>query len=203
MDDKSKLMLSEEELEIVNNTKWILTKQDIIQKVYQQFSNMVPEIRKEFLNAGIQFPDKIISAIPKISRGENYNGLPYVLLDYPSVFDKDEMFAFRTMFWWGNFFSVSLLLSGKYKDLFAEKILAKSVEFSKDLFICVHDNPWQHHFEQTNYIVFYNFEKTQVEDLINQKDFLKIALKFELKQWNNIDSLLKDACNKLISLIKD
>ena len=203
MNNKSKLALSDEELQLVTSSEWILTKRIILDKVDILLGNLAVKQKAIIKKYKSILPIDVVASSAKISKGENYLQLPYRMLDYPRCFTGEHVFAVRTMFWWGNFFSVSLLLSGKYKDLFAEKILAKSVEFSKDLFICVHDNPWQHHFEQTNYIVFYNFEKTQVEDLINQKDFLKIALKFELKQWNNIDSLLKDACNKLISLIKD
>ena len=32
----------------------------------------------------------------------------------PAVFSKENIFAIRTMFWWGNFFSISLHVSGKY-----------------------------------------------------------------------------------------
>jgi hypothetical protein len=51
----------------------------------------------------------------KISRGENYQLLPYIILDYPSYFSRNNIFAVRTMFWWGNFFSITLHLSGDHK----------------------------------------------------------------------------------------
>ena len=54
----------------------------------------------------------IVQSTPKIAKGENYLQLPYVLLDYPRCFDKENIFAIRTMFWWGNFFSITLHLSG-------------------------------------------------------------------------------------------
>ena len=44
------------------------------------------------------------------------------MLDYPALFKKDEIFALRTMFWWGNFMSITLLLSGGYKETFATVI---------------------------------------------------------------------------------
>ena len=52
----------------------------------------------------------------KISRGENYRGLPYLILDYPAYFSQKDIFAFRTMFWWGHFFQCRTTSTG---DIFA------------------------------------------------------------------------------------
>jgi len=35
---------------------------------------------------------------PKISKGENYEGLPWVILDFPRYFDKENVFAIRCFF---------------------------------------------------------------------------------------------------------
>ena len=89
MADKTKIMLSEQEQQIVNDTQWILTKQAIIQKVYYLFNEQVPVITALFSGTNPEHTGKLLSAVPKISKGENYNGLPYVILDYPSLFDKE------------------------------------------------------------------------------------------------------------------
>jgi hypothetical protein len=33
------------------------------------------------------------------------------------------VFAIRTMFWWGNFFSVTLHMKGNYREHFQEKLI--------------------------------------------------------------------------------
>ncbi len=48
----------------------------------------------------------------KISKGEQLNGLPYMILDYPRFKQGDDLLLFRTMFWWGHYFSVTLHLQG-------------------------------------------------------------------------------------------
>jgi hypothetical protein len=203
MADISKLMLSEEELKIVKDTHWILTKQGVLQKVHQLFGEQVPAISSLFLKSEISFPDSILSSVPKISRGENYKGLPYVILDYPSVFGKEHVFALRTMFWWGHFFSVSLQLSGVYQELFSESISKRLALLPEPFFICVHEDPWQHHFESTNYVAFGQLKKSAADRLIYGQDFIKIALKFELDEWNQMDDLLQAAYKTIIHLIKD
>ena len=66
---------------------------------------------------------KSLNSSPKISKGENYKGLPWLVLDYPRYFNKEDIFAIRTLFWWGNFFSITLHISGKYKMRYEKKII--------------------------------------------------------------------------------
>ena len=90
---------------------------------------------------------------PKISKGENYKGLPYLVLDYPRYFGKDDHFAIRSMFWWGNFFSITLHLSGIYKKMYENKIEASFTLLKEEsFFIGISDDQWEHHFETSNYL---------------------------------------------------
>src|SRR4051812_7539492 len=114
MTDATKITLSDKELSLVKNVEWILTKQMIIQKVYDLFAGGVETIRSAVINSH-SLPDNVRLSVPKIYKGENYLQLPYVIMDYPRCFDKEDIFAIRTMFWWGNFFSITLHLSGIYK----------------------------------------------------------------------------------------
>ena len=200
MTEKTKIMLSVQELEIVNDTSWILTKQEIIKKVYVLFNEQLPVIGELFSNTKKEYPGKLLSAVPKISRGENYNGFPYVILDYPAIFEKEKIFALRTMFWWGNFFSITLHLSGEYKKMYGRDMFERLALYPDDFYICVNDNAWQHHFEASNYIAFRELEESGVQNLIHQKDFLKIAVKIDLNRWNDIDSFLQTAYTKMIHL---
>src|SRR5688500_20050079 len=112
--DLAKIQLSQEELVLVQNADWLLTKNRIIGKVYEMFGMLVADVQMMPEKNSVLLPE-IFAASPKISKGENYMGLPYVMLDYPRCFGKSDTFAIRTMFWWGNFFSVTLHLKGRYK----------------------------------------------------------------------------------------
>src|SRR5688572_24832334 len=104
-----KIQLSPDELVMITDTTWILAKQRIIKKVYELFA-VVAEDFKLALTVSDPFPTGISQQSAKISKGENYLSLPYVMLDYPSAFSKTGICAVRTMFWWGNFFSITLHL---------------------------------------------------------------------------------------------
>ena len=201
MADETKITLSEEELRVVNDTHWILTKHAVTNKIYELFNEQVPLIRKTFDRQNGLYPEKLAFALPKISRGENYRGLPYVMLDYPALFEKDQIFAVRTMLLWGNFISVTLLLSGGYKDMFSKGIRKHCIEFPTDLFICVHYDPWEHHFDNSNYVQLKSISEKELDLIFEEKNFLKLAIKIDLQQFNEIGSLMEAAYLKIISLL--
>ena len=192
MPSKTKVILSPKELELVKDKEWILTKRSIIERSYDLFAEAVADIglfNEEVLQGNIR------TAPPKISKGENYRGFPYVMMDYPRCFEKENIFAVRTMFWWANFFSITIHLAGTYKDHFAGKLL-KNVTLLEDLFICVNDDPWQHYFEPDNYVHGSQLGRDQIQQMITGP-FIKFALKYELEQWNEMQELLKEGYRKM------
>lgn len=203
MNDISKLTLSDEEQELVNNSGWILTKRKIIDKVYLLFGQLaenqkiIVEKEKDWL------PLPVLQSAPKISKGENYHQLPYVLLDYPRCFDAENTFAVRTMFWWGNFFSTALQLSGSYKQMLEENICKnKDLADRDNFYVCINESPWHHHFRDDNYIAINQLDHKEFEQIIRQKNFVKLALKFPLQQWKEMPGLLERSFADIMQLPK-
>ena len=120
---ETKISLSPVELDLAMNASVILTKNAVMEKT-KQLLNRIQDKQEKYLIAQPEFEFPVIpNSSPKISRGENYRGLPYMVLDYPRIFEKDATIAIRTIFWWGNFFSVTLHLSGKYKKGYETELL--------------------------------------------------------------------------------
>ena len=182
----AKIRLSQKEMELVTNTDWILTKNHILQKAIHILETL-QEQQKTYLHLHAQpLPEEVWKTSPKISKGENYKGLPYLVLDHPRCFDKENIFAIRSMFWWGNFFSITLHLSGKYKKMFAEKIITSFQTLKEnEFFFCVLENEWEHHFETNNYIPLSGFSKIDFENRLGSGSFVKLAQKIPLEQWDN------------------
>ena len=86
----AKIRLSATELELVTNADWILTKNGIIQKVKSILEGLQAEQQDYLVQEKNSFPAEFISPLPKISKGENYKGLPYLVLDHPRYFDKEK-----------------------------------------------------------------------------------------------------------------
>lgn len=193
---KTKIVLSDKELALVKNEDWILTKQRVIQKVYEIFNQSISAI-----DESIPWRAGLVSEIPveppKIYKGENYLGLPYVSLDHPRFFQKEDVFAVRTMFWWGNFFSITFHVAGIYKEIFAGRILESLKEDPADLYMCINSEQWHHHFKNDNYVRVDDLSHKEAETLLINKKFIKLALKYDLDQFNNISELLADGYKKI------
>ena len=198
MDNSTKVILSNSELAMARDKNIILTKRAIIEKASDLFTRQIPNISNVF--AAFLTNDEILAAsIPKISKGENYKGLPYVILDYPAIFTSEHIFAVRTMFWWGNFISITLHLRGAYKEKYFDQIV-KSLKDDETVYITVGNKEWEHDFEPGNFenIVALTTEKI---DRIKKQKFIKVALKYELHHWNMMQSILLDGYKKIVAIV--
>ena len=201
---KAKVQLSKQEIQLVTNADWILTKNRIIKKVQSLFGSLEQEMTTFLNDHADQLPNEILSIHSKISKGENYEGLPYLVLDCPRYFKGENIFAVRTMFWWGNFFSITLHLSGTYKNKFEKKFIDSFKTFRKEEFyFCNNADQWEHHFEKTNYISFQKLDRKEFEDLTAKNSFIKVAKKISLKKWDKADRTLLKTFEELIKVLID
>lgn len=145
---------------------------------------------------------EIIQSTPKISKGENYLQLPYMILDYPRCFDAENIIAIRTMFWWGNFFSITLHISGKYKKMMEQRITDRIQYLPPDYFICINENQWHHHFEPDNYVQLGSLSSNELTELILKKPFFKMAEKIPVTEWNNAPLLADKPFKKMIEMLQ-
>lgn len=195
MQDSANVSLSSFEKELVTNAEWILTKNGIIQKVNTLFQKLAAEYCTSRIIQ--QLPAEVKNILPKISKGENYEGLPYLMLDYPRCFGREDVFAVRTFFWWGHFFSITLHLKGIYKTQFETKIAAHLKQVPpEDLWMNVSDEEWTFHFEPLNMQPYsqqqFNPENNKV---------LKLACKLNLNDWDEAEYFLIRKFDQLLKLL--
>ena len=202
--DSAKITLSAKEAELVTNSDWILTKNHILQKVRWVLEDVQSRQLQFFQNHPQALPAEVITVVPKISRGENYKGLPYLVLDHPRYFGKDDHFAIRTMFWWGKFFSITLHVSGNYKLKYHERIIQLySALKQRNYFIGIGDDQWEHHFDSGNYDSIADMHEDRFANILAEKEFIKLAKKFSLDQWDDMrDHLFASFC-ELISWLNN
>ena len=198
----TKIHLSPQEMELVNNTEWILAKQQIIKKVFEMFGDLIEVMKKAAIPYHPLFPESMRSGNGKITKGENYRSLPYVMLDYPAFFEKENILAIRTMFWWGNFFSITLHVSGIHQQKFkrAEQDMLAFLQ-KNNFFICVNGDEWQHHFEPDNYIPAVQVSLLQFQELLN-RDFFKVSKKVALSRWEHAGDFIANAFGEILQLLE-
>ncbi|MBA3901915.1 MAG: hypothetical protein H0X62_17220 [Bacteroidetes bacterium] len=119
--------LTPQEKQIIFERDFFFTKAAVIQKVQILFAEVRQGLQKLVDEHPNILPEEVNKSHFKISKGENYKGLPYVILDYPAYYTKEDVFAFRAMFWWGNHLSFSFHLQGmpllRLKEQLKEKLL--------------------------------------------------------------------------------
>ncbi len=190
MVDQTKILLSADELGMVSDTTWHIRKRVILQKVESMLAEMPLYIDGYFssiMSRHNPYPP------PKISRGDNYNGLPYLVLDHPRIFQKDNIFALRTMFWWGKQLSVTLHLSGSFNELYLPAIREK---FRDDLFMCAAgEEEWDHDVNGRGYA-----KLAQQGQLLDRR-FNKIATAMDIALANDAPSFFRDSYRKIAGIL--
>ncbi len=181
--------LSENELLLVTDAALILTKNNIVAKVYQLFGYLSDEWQNFIAERKEMLPAEIFTMSPKIYKGEQYLGLPYVMLDYPRLYKGGDVLALRCFFWWGHFFSITLHLQGRYMQTYKKGLQEWMKEYAgQDWFICVNNDAWQHHFGENNYCsIDIMGEAIFKETLGNENGFVKLAKKMPLEQWDDAE----------------
>jgi len=178
----SKVTLSPEEWALVSNPDIILTKNAIIEKVYQMLGELAENYTKIVRELPEQFTGEWINPSPKIARGEQYRELPWVMLDYPRYYSEGNTKAIRTFFWWGHGFSIHLLLQGSYCHQWKSNAASQIQCADENWWLDVDTEPWQHHFRDACCIPVHRLQMQQVDEL----NFIKYSCWFPLTDWEKV-----------------
>src|SRR6186713_20977 len=136
-------------------------------------------------------PEEVLKISPKISRGENYKGLPWLVLDNPRYFQHNNIFAIRTMFWWGNFFSITLHVSGNNKnDLLKNLTDNVSLLVKNDFYIYTGIKEWEHDIDPGSYRKLSAINEDELQKIFSANSFLKLAVKFTVESLGAIEGKL-------------
>jgi hypothetical protein len=188
--NEAKIRLSPEEMGLLCNAEWILTKNSILQKGRQLLASIADAQRMIMENVSPALPEDILRIPAKISKGENYQGLPYLILDQPRYFGKGQVFAIRTMLWWGRMFSITLHLTGSCKAIYGDRIANNfAIWKENDFSICIHEEEWEHHFETDNYVSVSTIGASSFSAEIGKKGFIKLAKKIPLEKWDEMQEI--------------
>ena len=201
--NSAKILISKEELQLVSDPEIILTKNRIIQKVYELFG-VLAESFKQVAERAPNIPEGALTLSPKISRGEHYMRLPYVMLDYPRSFSTQDVLALRTMFWWGHFFSVTLHLKGSYQDLFV-KSWQNEVPLLADQswWMQTGNDEWQHHRDGDTHLEISTIHLNEWRALLQGRKFLKLSCYFPLAKWNDAETILLKSFTEFVKLLRN
>jgi len=197
----AKIHLSSQQMKLVSNPEWILTKNAILQHIQSAFGDLFAE--QQQCISTVVLPEAIRKTGGKISKGENYLGLPWIVLDHPRFFTRTDIFAIRTMFWWGKCFSTTLHLSGQWQQHFSEKLLAAFEILQKhDFRIAYQGHEWVHDVNDSSYLSLQQIKQEESGRILKQASFVKIAACTAITNANTATRILMNQFDILVSAIK-
>ncbi len=145
-------MLDTKELNYLQDRDFLETKVIIQEKITELLGNTQKALKEYISSTAFIFPNEIDLKAGKISKGERYQNLPYWVLDYPKLLTKDDVFALRTMVWWGNEITCTLHLQGNSWEKYRTSLIS-NLKYSQDptLLVCLHAHPWEYALTPDNY----------------------------------------------------
>lgn len=193
----AKITLSPAERQLVADAGFILTKNAVIDKVRALLGGVSASYQPLLDSSDALAATGIDLHSAKISKGERYETLPWVMLDHPRYFKQEDVLAVRSFFWWGNFCSVTLQLSGTFAQRFATSIEHYfETQAAGDWHYCVSRDQWQHHFRADNYVPI-----AEQRPGFGALPFIKIAKKIGLEEWDRLDAFFEESLHEIVAML--
>ena len=181
----SKISFNNEDIEIFSDKDFLLKKKVLTDEVISLFKVISEEIKQELIKS----PNLLWSSqfAGKISKGQYYKDLPYIVSDYPRRIDKNGICLFRIIFLWGREFSCNFLITG---DAF--RSLIKKIENNLDLVdqneysYSIEGSPWEHSILEADLNKLNHLKNNQK---INTADFIKISRALTINRYENLHEI--------------
>jgi hypothetical protein len=172
---KSTNKLTKHELDFASETEYPLTKQKIMHKI-----GLIME------TAGLQIAGELTGnplfegAHHKITRGERYKDMPYMVLDFPQIKGPAFPIVLRTMFWWGHYFSCSLILRTALVD---PGIAAKAIPaMSKTKMMMSDQGLWEQELGTELYRSTADLDEREIRETLTTLTYLKLSRRISLEK---------------------
>jgi len=170
------IQFDDKESDLLYNTEIFPLKRQVTQKIYVLFEQIKTRLKDTEQHKQFTFPSGTDNTTGKISQGENYLSFPWVILDFPKLFNKQDIFAFRTLFWFGHYFSFSLVLSGRSAEFYLAAILKnRNLISGRFLYFSTHEDPWQHGITEENSLLFDEIGDDYLKKQVQEHGYLKIT----------------------------
>lgn len=189
-----KLHITPQELQTLRQTDIFYVKRQFFDKLSQAFAAWQAEARQQSCWKDAWLPVEMDKTSGKISRGENYEGLPWMMADMPRHFGKEDVLAFRLFFWWGHYFSATWHLKGAPLKSWWPRLSHWLSTASPDMLVSWEGDEWNHTLSHPAY--------TNAADAAIWQDgaphWLKITVKMEMdadwytRSMEHFNSLLRE-----------
>ncbi|HEX9757222.1 MAG TPA: hypothetical protein VGB26_05395 [Nitrospiria bacterium] len=174
---------TEEEIAALQITRIFQIKGEIQRKVWSHLELLQDALREEIENHTLLAPEGIDTQTGQIAKGENHMRLPFVYLDFPKFFSREEKCTFRTFFWWGNSVVYALILEGKFLLQYKKRIKENYNTLIKGNFhLAITKDPWEWRKGNPHTVPLKKNNKKEFLHYLEEKSFIKLERFLELKE---------------------
>jgi len=186
---KSTNKLTKHELHFAETKAYPKMKQAISEKIGNQFAQLGNQLIEKVELGNFSTPNEF-----KITKGENCALMPYLVLDYPKIAGTDFDIVYRTLFWWGHYFSLNIII----KQSLLQTNWINEIATIKKLRILVSDNIWQNDMSKIPYypvskIIDNTERKAQLETL----EHIRVSTVIKLRHQSSLNDTALDFYNGL------
>lgn len=163
------------ELAATRNTEIFKTKAAVIKKIWTTFDELRDALKKELAGQNFIAVERLDTTKGQIAKGENHRNLPFVFMDMPQLFFRDEMCTYRSFFWWGNGLVFALILSGPHLQEYGSRLLRDYASYqSKNLHLAVTKTPWEWKKGRGNTMAVTPSNRTRIRQALSRHAFIKL-----------------------------
>jgi hypothetical protein len=156
---------------------------NLIQSIwYPQLKKSATEkVKAQLFGLGNELENVLPGFGFKISSGENYKDLPYLVLDFPKISGPQFPVLFRTLFWWGKYVSFQVFV---HIPTFvgAKSQLINSLENSD--WVLTNENLWSNDIQSGDFKQKQDFIEMEIDKLSG--DYIKIMRVVEMQKPDNL-----------------
>ncbi len=179
-------MLNDRQKAFITEKQNFILKGEVDTGINQLLYSFQEELSSLLETNQYQLPSKIGKAPFKVSRGNNHKGFPFQVIDYPSSLGQTNVYSFRSVIWYANFFSFSLLLKGEPK-LKYESLLGRLVD--KGYTLSWKDDIWETEIIDDQSIKIKAETLNQVSGIYRSSEAVKIFRAYNLNQIDDFERL--------------
>ncbi len=173
---RTEIHFSKQETDLMFSREIFPLKRQINEKIFVLFEQIKQGLKDSPIHRKFSFPADTDTDAGKISQGENHNRFPWVMLDFPKLFQKNRIFSYRTLFWYGNGFSNSILIGGICCDAYGKHLLKnKAALHGRDIYFSFATDPWDHEVKGNASALIETISTQQVEQHLQTNNYFKLS----------------------------
>ncbi len=176
---KSGNKLTKHECNYASSVTYPQIKHEVMQKTNVLFNSLGQKLSQSEL-----LPVAYRKQNYKITRGENYQQMPYMVLDYPQIQDKEIKIVLRTLFWWGHFFSCQLIVHTSQLNLAAT---ANNLCGKRKTRLWRGSDLWDHDSESDSYLKLKHLSTLEIQSILQQQTHLKLVVSYRIETFNRFE----------------